>query len=151
MPGNVKAFWEDLTDTMPNQTGKTFSYMVQMGFPEASQANMLVAYLHWFSKHLGATHGGVLVRGGVEGIQIQPHWMKKKVFAYLKTAGYNLGHDNGFDAELLRKIATPYRLNWWVRMFLTLLKYFGLVNFYWTQQLKRNQVFSKRFDTPYLP
>ncbi|MGM0550559.1 MAG: NAD(P)H-dependent oxidoreductase [Bacteroidota bacterium] len=151
MPGSVKAFWEDLTETSVDLTGKTFGYLVQMGFPEASQANMLLAYLQWFSQYVGVRHAGILVRGGVEGIQIQPHWMKKNLLTQLERAGYELGIKNVLAPELCQKIAKPYRLKWWVRMLLTLMNYLGLVNFYWDKQLKQNEVYTHRYDTPYMP
>ena len=150
MPGTVKAFWEDLTDTYKNMKGKRFFFLVQMGFPEASQASMLVSYLKWFTRHVGAFYGGTVVRGGVEGIQIQPMWMKKKLLGNLEQLGYNLGTHGKLDETLCAEIAKPYKLKKWIRVLLTFLSHIGLLNMYWNKQLNENEAFNKRFEKPYL-
>lgn len=149
MPGTVKAFWEDLTDTYEKMEGKKFFFLVQMGFPEASQANMLVSYLKWFTRHVGAFYGGTIVRGGVEGIQIQPMWMKKKLLDNLEQLGYILGVQGQLDETLCAQIAKPYKLKKWLRVLLTFMSRIGLVNMYWNKQLKEHGVFEQRFSTPY--
>jgi len=151
MPGTVKAFFEDLAEKYPDNAGQTFGFIVQMGFPEASQADVLVQYLSWYCKHRQVAYAGTIVRGGVEGIRIQPRWMVKKLLRLLEQAGYHLGDTNELNPALLSAIAKPYKLKRGIRIVLRMMKALGMMNFYWDNQLKENHAFAERFATPYLP
>ena len=91
-----------------------------------------------------------IIKGGVEGIQVQPPKMKAKLFTRFYELGRIFGRDGSFDKSLIEQLAKPERLSRGVLLLLKLLIPTGLLNFYWNRQLKKNGAYSRRFAAPYL-
>jgi NAD(P)H-dependent FMN reductase len=145
MPGIVKHFIDALH---PNDLGgKPLGFLVQSGFPEARHSRPVARYLARLSMRLNARHVGTLIRGGVEGIQLQPAGMTKRLFQRFFALGASLARDGQFDEKLVRKLAKPETLNPAARLFLQT----DASHFYWDMKLKENNAFDQRFDQPYAP
>ena len=86
--------------------------------------------------------------GGAEGIKIQPNWMTRKLFKHFYELGTKFTDENGFDREVMRKLAPREQLSKGRLFFFRLLDKTGKGNFYWDMQLKQNKAFEKRFDKP---
>ncbi len=150
MAGHLKRFFELLEDTEP-RPGRRVAFMVQSGFPEAHQSRWLEQYLARLPARWGAIYLGTAVRGGVEGIQIQPPWMTKKLYAQLAGLGLELGRSGRLDRDLVTALARGESLSVVARFMFTLASRVGLTDFYWNKRLKENGAFGDRFARPLEP
>jgi len=149
MPGRVKLFIESLENTKVFEE-KKIGFVVQSGFPEAHHSIFIERYLHNLTNRFGAEYLGTVIKGGVEGIQIMPGWMTKKLFNQFYELGEIFGQKGQFDAKICEELAKPYKLSKTNLSIYKLLMKTGLNDFYWNQQLKKNEAFALRFDRPYL-
>ncbi|HEX3048357.1 MAG TPA: NAD(P)H-dependent oxidoreductase, partial [Bacillota bacterium] len=95
MPGLVKAFIEmlrpvEFSSEAPDQK-KIIIFLVQSGFPEAIHCATIAKYLKKLARRLGCECGGVIIKGGVEGIQAMPPQMTRKLFGQFSTLGEIFG------------------------------------------------------------
>jgi len=148
MPGMVKEFFEEVSKPgiiRPRRIG----FIVQSGFPEAIHSVFVERYLAKLVKRLKREYLGTVIKGGVEGIQIMPPGMTRKLFNHFEELGrYFAGHGE-FSPEIMKALRKPYTLSGRRRMMFNLLKHTGLTNYYWNTHLKKNGAWEKRFDRPY--
>lgn len=149
MPGRVKYFIESLENLLVFRE-KKLGFIVQSGFPEAHHSIFIERYLHKLTNRLGAEYLGTVIKGGVEGIQIMPHWMTKKLFNQFYELGEIFGQKGQFDARICEELAKPFKMSKINLSIFRLLMKTGLNDFYWNHQLKKNEAFAFRFDRPYL-
>lgn len=149
MPGLVKAFIEALEPLCGRSENPSIGFVVQSGFPEPNHSRFVERYLEKLSKRLGSRYQGTVVRGSGEGIKIQPSWMTRKLFKHFYELGTKFTDENGFNREVMRKLAPREQLSKGRLFFFRLLDKTGKGNFYWDMQLKQNKAFEKRFDKPY--
>ena len=97
-------------------------FIVQSGFPESAHSRYVARYLEKLAERLGCVCKGIVVRGGVEGIQGQPALMTRKLFKSFYQLGKFFGHTRKFDDEIVRRLAKPEKLN---KFRLSLLQYMG--------------------------
>jgi NAD(P)H-dependent FMN reductase len=149
MPGQVKYFLESIENL--DSSGKSVGFIVQSGFPEAYHSIFIEKYLHKRSNTMGWNYLGTVIKGGVEGIQIMPPQMTKKLFSYFEQLGSNFSISGKFDPAIINKLRKPYRMsNLRLLIFRIGIKT-GLANFYWNMKLKENNAYDKRFARPYSP
>ena len=149
MPGIVKSFVESLKPLCGKQGNPSVGFMVQGGFPEAYQSRFVERYLEKLAKRLNCQYLGCIVKGGIEGTQMMPQFMTKRIFNYFYELGKNYGKSGKFDEELLKRLAKPEHLPAWRRLFYKFSRLTGMANIYWDRQLKENNAFEKRFDRPF--
>jgi len=149
MPGIVKHFIESLEPLCGMKNNPEIGFIVQSGFPEPAHSRYVEKYLEKLAARLHCKYLGTVVKGGVEGIQVQPPGMTKKLFDSFYRLGLEFGKTGAFDDGILRSLAPRERLSGFVRFVLTILSPTGLPNFYWNRQLKKNNAFDKRFARPY--
>jgi hypothetical protein len=101
------------------------------------------------AKRLGCRHIGTVIRGGVEGIRIQPGWMTKKTTQSFRELGVGYVKTGRFDEEIIRKLAPWERLSVSRRLFFRGLNTLGLSNMYWNMMLKKHDAYEKRFAHPF--
>ncbi len=150
MPGIVKNFLEALDPCCGRSENPSLGFIVQSGFPEPIHSRYVERYLAKLASRLGCAYHGTAVRGGVEGCQIQPAWMTRKLYHGFYMLGKNYASEKEFDPGVLRKLAPTEKMTRTSRTLFRLLRRAGLTNFYWNSQLKKNQVFNSRFDCPFL-
>jgi hypothetical protein len=148
MPGVVKEFLEDVF-ALKNSARKKIGFLVQSGFPEALHSTFVERYLKKFSSRMNYEYLGTVIRGGVEGIQIKPFWMKRNLFRQFKNLGKSFAEKHSFSPLIKRKLRTPYRLSPLRKLLFRLMSKTGLINFYWDTHLKQNGAYKKRFDKPF--
>jgi len=148
MPGHVKRFWESLAE-LPARAGRRIGFIVQSGFPEAHQSRWLERYLVRLPARLGAESLGVVIRGGCEGIQIMPERMTRKLYKTFEELGRHFGQTGRFDPKIVGELATPESLGRRGRIFHRIFKMVGLTDWYWNNQLKKNEAYDDRFARPY--
>ncbi len=148
MPGIVKEFFENVIDT-DIKTPKKIGFIVQSGFPEAIHSIYVERYLEKFAKRIKSDYLGTIIKGGVEGIQIMPKSMTKKLFRSFEILGEHFAKNEAFSPEINEILRKPFKMSP-ARIFLfKQLSKTGLTNFYWNSNLKKNNAFRNRFDKPF--
>jgi NAD(P)H-dependent FMN reductase len=149
MPGIVKMFIEALEPLCGAKNNPHLGFIVQSGFPEPFHSRFVERYLAKLAKRLNCEYIGTVVKGGVEGIQVMPPWMTKKLFNRFYRLGSYFAQNAVFDPELLKQLAPREKMSFArIRLF-KLLQKTGLTHVYWNDQLKKNGAFDNRFDRPY--
>ncbi len=149
MPGIVKEFIETIDpERLLNHKFK-LGFIVQSGFPESHHSSYIERYLIKLTDRLGAEYLGTIIKGGVEGIKIQPKWMTKYLASFHEL-GKQLALTWEFDEEIIFKLKNPVYLKGMKLTTYKLLMKTGLSNFYWDKQLKENNAYNNRFNKPYL-
>lgn len=148
MPGSVMKFFEQLVPV--NDKTVHMAFLVQSGFPEASQSYYLRPYLEIFTKRLGVSFDGIMIKGGVEGIRMRPDKANKKLFYQMETVGKTYASKGIMDLTLKQEYEKSAYLSKGAQFLFTVLSWTGLTNFYWDYNLKKNGAYQNRFAKPYL-
>ena len=148
MPGIVKEFFESVVE-LKLVSSKKIGFVVQSGFPEAIHSIYIERYLKKFTKRIQCEYLGTIIKGGVEGIQIMPSSMTKKLFSTFESLGEYFAKNEEFSPEIEKILRKPFKMSP-ARIFIfRLFSRTGLTNFYWNSNLKKNNAFSNRFDRPF--
>lgn len=148
-PGFVKDFFEQIGESQEIFRNNNFLFMIQCGFPESHHCRYVERYCERFTKRIGANYLGTIVRGGSEGARLIP----KKFFKdaqRLSELGKIFKNENKLDHSLLKTIAKPEKLSKTKLLWMKIILKFPLSNLYWNSQLKKNGVYKKRFNQPYI-
>lgn len=145
MPAIVKAFFESLEPLCGRQGNPGIGFIVQSGFPEAVHSRYLERYLEKLARRLGCGYKGTVIRGGVEGIRVEPPSMTRGLFKSFYQLGKSFGETGKFDERIVLKLARCQKLT---KLQFQVFKFFGEKT-YWDKLLKENNAFEKRFDKPY--
>jgi multimeric flavodoxin WrbA len=148
MPGQVKYFLESIEHL--DSSGKSVGFIVQSGFPESYHSTFIEKYLMKLSKTMGWNYLETIIKGSVEGIQIMPPSMTKKLFSNFEKLGQNFAATGNFDPAINKKLRTPFKMSFLRLFILRMMIILGLSNFYWNMKLKENNAFEKRFAQPYI-
>lgn len=149
MPGQVKAFIESLEDRVGQPGNPPMGFLVQSGFPEALHSRHVERYLEKLAERLGSPYLGTMVKGGVEGIQIQPEKMTAGLFDTMYRLGKAFGETGQLDPALLHTLAGTEKFPAYLGPVFSLLSHTPMLNFYWNQQLKQNGAFERHNARPY--
>jgi NAD(P)H-dependent FMN reductase len=150
MPGQVMDFIERLEPLCGRADNPPVAFLVQSGFPEPGQSRAVEALLERLARRLGSEYLGTIVKGGVEGIQLMPPWMTRKLVGRIEAIGLTLGKTGTIDAKALRELAGPDWLRGWRAPILRLVVGLGST-MSWNGELKKNGAYERRFDRPYAP
>lgn len=157
MPAIVKDFIETLGATL--LTGKArkastlpaLGFIVQSGFPEAIQSRYVEKYCEKLARRLGTKYIGTVVRGGVEGIQVKPLFLNRRLFVAFRNLGRHFGVTKEFHPIIIKKLAGKEKMSAFGRVMFHFLKMTGLADMYWKMMLKKHGAYDQRFDRPYDP
>ena len=141
MPAIVKRLIEEIGNSKIDLSGLEIGYIVQSGFPESYQSEFLEKYLKKLTSRIKAKYLGTIIKGGVEGIKIQPEWMTRKLFNNFRELGRIFAETGEFDKIVKNTLADPRLFSKRRLRIFGLLQKTGLTNFYWNSQLKKNKVF----------
>jgi len=144
MPSHVMAFLEIL-----QPSSGSLGFIVQQGFPESSQSYFLEAYFENLTRRLQRNYIGTAIKGGVEGLQLQPAKEQEKIIEPFVELVGSIFENGQMSAPLLAKLADNAYLSKGMLFLFKLLAPTGLINSYWDRQLKQNNAFHQRFDRPY--
>lgn len=148
MPGIVKEFIETIDVQQFKNKKLKLGFIVQSGFPESYHSSFLKKYLDKLAKRLEIDYLGTVIKGGVEGIKIQPKWMTRYLDLFYDL-GQHLALEWEFDEKIIHKLAKPNHMNSTRLFMFKFLMKTGLSNFYWNKQLKENKAYDLRFAKPY--
>jgi len=148
MPGIVKEFFEHIAELKP-ASSKKIGFIVQSGFPESIQSTYVERYLEKFTRRIQCEYLGTIIKAGVEGIQVKPPVMTKKLFGQFQSLGEYFAKKQGFSPEIKKVLLKPYKRSPIKIFLIKLISITGLTNFYWDHYLKKNNAYNNRFDKPY--
>jgi hypothetical protein len=123
-------------------------FIVQSGFPEGYHSTFVTRYLDKLTRRLGVNSLGTVIRGGVEGLQIQPRWMTRYLDLFYEL-GQHLALEHEFNKEIMGRLRKPEHLKGMNLIMYKLLRMTGLSNYYWNNMLKENNAFEERYAKPY--
>jgi len=147
MPGQVKFFFESLAKVQLKN--KNIGFIVQSGFPEAYHSIFVERYLEKLAKRVEAHYLGTVIKGNVEGIQIMPPSMTKKLFNQFYELGKIFAITGMFSKPIVKQLRTPYRMSTARRLGFRMMMVTGLADFYWNMKLKEHKAYENRFARPY--
>ena len=149
MPGIVKEFIETLQPFTQRESNPPVAFMVQSGFSEALHSCYVEQYLMTLADRLNSPYLGTLVRGGCEGVRLQPEKMNRKIFAALHALGQQLGEQGGFERQSVKAFCFFERISTVLVPLVKLVGKLPFMSMYWDMQLKKNNAFTDRFARPY--
>lgn len=145
MPGSVKDFIEALADLKGTRPNLTLMFLVQNGFPETSHNRPVARYLEKLTNRLGCRYGGAILKGGCEGLDVQPPFLVDKVFSLFREIGRDFGRTGILNEALLAKLARPEHLTPE-----NIAQVIPMVNsFLWDALLEKNGAKDRSFNRPY--
>ena len=147
MPALVKNFMENLSKN--DFSDKQMGFFIISGFPEARHSMYVERYFINLTKKYNAQLIGSVIKGGMEGVSMQPKWLTRKVRKQVKRLGYNFAQTGKLDPAISKKMRKMVDLPKIAIFMITIMKKLGLMNKYWNKNLKRNNAFQQRFDKPY--
>jgi len=146
MPGSVKEFIETLKPYKDKRPDLTLTYLVQNGFPETCHNRPVEKYLEKLTKRLGCIYGGSILKGGCEGLDVQPPILVDKIFSLFYRIGISYGQTGHLDNDLLAKLARPEHLTPE-----NITQLIPMVNaFLWDSLMEKNGAKDESFNRPYL-
>jgi hypothetical protein len=148
MPGIVKEFIETIDLKSFRNHSLKLAFLVQSGFPEGHHSTFVKRYLDKLATRLGVEYLGTIIKGGVEGLQIQPNWMTRYLDLFYEL-GQHLALEHELHPGILEKLGKPEHLRGMRLLSYKLLRATGLSNFYWNSQLKQNKAYDRRYARPY--
>jgi hypothetical protein len=145
MPGSVKDFIEALAPLKGRRPDLSLMYLVQNGFPETCHNRPVARYLEKLTGRLGCRFGGAILKGGCEGLDVQPPFLVDKVFSLFKEVGRDFGQTGVLNDALLAKLARPEHLTPE-----NVAQVIPMVNgFLWDSLMEKNGAKDKSFNHPY--
>lgn len=149
MPSFVKEFIESLEPYCGKISNLSVGYLVQSGFPEANHSRYVEKYLEKLTKRLGSKYLGTIIKGNANRIDERPKFFVKPVFRNLFHLGRIFGETGEFDPNYLSRLAMPEQIKGFVLFITRLVLNTRLATKNWDKQLKANEAYDKRFDTPF--
>ena len=150
MPGIVKHFIEALEPLVGVEGNPPIGFIVQSGFPEGLHSRFVERYLEKLASRLGSVYLGTIVKGNGEGGRIMPDNMNKNLFDGLNSLGRNLANGESLNPTTLASIAKPESYPKILAPVFKLFLKLPIAHFYFDEMLKKNDVFEKRFDRPFM-
>ena len=147
MPGSVKEFFEILESCMGKANNPAIGFVIQCGFPETSHTRYVEKYCEKFSRRLGCRYLGSILKGGCEGLDIQPRFLTDKYYSNFYLLGVELGKTGKLDGIILGKLSRPEHLN-----AENMAQVIPFINHgLWDAQMEKNGVIDKSFNKPLMP
>jgi multimeric flavodoxin WrbA len=148
MPGIAMRFIEHLKANTGN-AHKSIGFILQCGFPEASQCDYLIRYFNCLSEELNMDYLGTFIKGDSAGTYMMPKYMTRKLFNNLKNLGRIYEETGKFDTTIIQKMMQPYEVKGFKLKFMRFAKRIGLMDIMWNKFLKENKAFEERFARPF--
>ena len=147
MPGSVKAFMEALAPLKDRKDLPVLGFMIQCGFPETAHLRFVARYCEKFTRRIGCRFLGSILKGGCEGLDVQPTFLTEKYFSLFGMLGVDFGKTGKIDEVILTKLARPEHLSAENMAMVVPFINQGL----WDAQMEKNGVLDRSFDRPLMP
>ena len=149
MPGIAKVFFESIEPLCGREDNPPIGFIIQCGFPESVHLRALESYLEKLSRRLGCRYLGTVVRGGGEGLQVQPGFVTRGLLSSFRELGRGFGSTGELDQELIRRIGKRERLSPPRLLFATTIGNWMAKKAFWDRMMKENHAYERRLARPY--
>ncbi len=109
VPGIMLEFLQSIPPKI--ETGTRLSFLVQGGFPEASQSRCCENFLETLPDKLGCEYGGTFIRGDMFGVGLLGDKLGAKMVAPFIDIGSLFARYGYFDTEIISEFASPEYLS----------------------------------------
>ncbi len=147
MPGSVKEFFETLQPYMGKENNPALGFVIQCGFPETSHLRYVERYCEKFSRRMNCRYLGSMLKGGCEGLDVQPAFLTDKYYQYFYQLGAEFGKTGQFEGTILEKLARPEHLK--AEHLAQVIPFINQA--LWDAQMEKNGVLDRSFDKPLMP
>jgi Flavodoxin-like fold len=147
MPGSVKEFFETLAPYMGKANNPALGFVIQCGFPKTSHNRQVEKYCVKFSRRMGCRYLGSILKGGCEGLDIQPNFLTDKYYQYFYLLGVEFGKTGKLDGIILEKLARPEHLK--AENMAQVIPFINQA--LWDAQMEKNGVLDRSFNKPLMP
>jgi hypothetical protein len=147
MPGSVKEFFETLAPYMDKAKNHALGFVIQCGFPETSHNRHVEKYCEKFSRRMGCRYLGSILKGGCEGLDVQPSFLTDKYYKYFYLLGVEFGKTGKLDRIMLEKLARPEHLK--AKNMAQVIPFINQA--LWDAQMEKNGVLDRSFNKPLMP
>jgi hypothetical protein len=147
MPGIVKAFMEALVSLKGREDLPALGFMIQCGFPETAHIRFVARYCEKFTRRIGCRFLGGILKGGCEGLDVQPTFLTEKYFSLFGMLGAGFGKTGKLDEDVLTKLARPEHLS--AQNMAMVIPFINQA--LWNAQMEKNGVLDRSFDRPLMP
>ncbi|MGN0659108.1 MAG: hypothetical protein ACI4LA_05840 [Emergencia sp.] len=116
VPGILLEF---LAGLPPKKTpGTKLAFLLQGGFPEASQSRCCEKYVETVPAQLGCSYGGTLIKGDMFGLSLMDEKNRQEILTGFTDMGRCYARSGSFDTRAAREFAGPeYMSEKEIRMF----------------------------------
>ncbi len=147
MPGSVKEFLEALAPLEGRKDLPALGFMIQCGFPETAHIRFVARYCEKFSRRIGCRFLGCILKGGCEGLDVQPTFLTEKYFNLFGMLGASFVKTGKLDDDILIKLARPEHLS--AQNMAMVIPFINQA--LWDAQMEKNGVLDRSFDRPLMP
>lgn len=105
LPGILLEFLSGLTPK--NGSGSRMAFLLQGGFPEASQSRCCEAYLETLPAQLGCEYAGTLIKGDMFGLGLVGEKNREKMLAPFVEMGRLFAQSGRFEKSAVDAFAAP--------------------------------------------
>ena len=144
MPGSVKEFFETLAPYMGKANNPDLGFVIQCGFPETSHNRHVEKYCEKLSRRMGCRYLSSILKGGCEGLDIQPSFLTDKYYQYFYLLGVEFGKTGKLDGIILEKLARPEHLT--TENMAQIIPFINQA--LWDAQMEKNGVLDGSFNKP---
>lgn len=139
----------DFLNKLPPAAGsRAIGFIIQSGYPESSESEIMVRLFRKFAQRLGYAYHGTVVKGGCAGLAIMPK-MFRRLAEQFAQFGALFEETGQFDEKLAADFAKPYMLSPFKMWIFNALDPISN-SLTWHKFMKKNNAFEKRLDMPYL-
>ena len=110
---NVSGIMLEFLESLPQkeQSGTRLSFIVQGGFPEASQSRCCENFLKTLPSKLGCEYGGTFIRGDMFGVGLLGNKLGAKMVAPFIDVGRLFGQYGYFEQSIISRYSSPEYLS----------------------------------------
>lgn len=148
LPGTVMKFLEKLTPL--ENSNKAFGFIIQSGYPESAESELISKYVTKLVQRLGYECLGTVIKGECAGIAIMPN-LYQKLAKRFAAFGKDYERTGTFSNDFIGEFGEPYRLSDSTVRKLNLLDKIGVAKMGWHKMQKKYGGYEKRMDTPFAP
>ena len=109
IPGILLEFLEGLPPKI--SPGTRLAFLLQGGFPEASQRRCCERFVETLPPLLGCSYGGTLIKGDMFGLGLMDEKNRRKLLAGFTAMGRYYAETRYFDKGVVSEFAAPERMS----------------------------------------
>ncbi len=149
MPGQVKHFFECISNYKNQLKNKQITYIIHSGFSDGIQSKSLEQYLNRFSNIMGFNNFGIVIIPGSEGFRHMPPSMTKKKSMAVSRLGENYKLNESYNKEDILFLFGKEKTSKFGIFLYRIFHLLGLTKMFWNSQLKKNNAYKNVLDAPY--